>query len=947
MRLLFVVLIAAVASCARPRPPGYAVVDAATGLPVVSERANAPLPFDPRVRKGTLRNGLTWYVEPNARPADRVDIRLVLKVGSVLETDDERGVAHYLEHLAFNGTEHFPGTTLFTWLQSLGMRVGADVNAFTGHDTTTFLLQVPTDVDGTVDTALAVVRDWMDGIVFDDEECVRERGVVLEEWRGSQGLEDRLRAATLPLMFYGSLYADRSPIGTEASIQSLDCDTARAFHARWYRPELAAVVVVGDVDPEAIEAKIEAILGDLPRTPRGAPPRPEVPIPVVHPPQILRFQDAELGGRAVVVAHKAIVPESPSHAAYRTFLVDQLAQIVLAERLGLASTDPAAPFLAAQAGASGLAHPLVAMTLTAVPRPGEHGRALEALLRARRALVVHGVLPSELTRARRAMQTAMDGYYAERDATDTPTHADELVRNFLEDEPVPGIPYEYAMSLALLPAIDVAEVNAHIRSRSFLPADGRVVQLLAPADDTLPDDAAILAILARTDAETPPVPIDPEADTPLVPDPPAPGEVKIVGTDPALGTTTLRLSNGIQVLVKPTTLQTDEVVVRAVATGGLSLVDDADRYAGLAASSVVRQSGVGTLPVADLARRMGGRGVDVDVALGLWAETAGGISTVGELPTLFEWLYAALTAPRFDPAVFDRDMAARRDAIGRQESSPEGRFEAAWNRMLWQDHPLYVPWTDAELDTITLDAIERAWRARFADLSDLTLVVVGSVDVETLAPQLAQWVASLPGRGLVEEPADLGAARIPGPVTRRLEEPGLPSARVRVLFHAPWEPGSVEGLRLDAASALVEATLHESLREELGGTYGVGVDHTLEHNPTREATLQIDFTCDPARLDELLARMEAGLAEVVTQPVPPPMIASFREKNKRMRAAQVQNNGWWAASIASSIALGRDPATLLTFEADQDEVTADSIRDTLARLLRPEHRVTLIQTRAD
>lgn len=936
-------MVVALVSCTRGgAPPGYVYGD--DGLPVVLEDPDAPLPFDPAVHRGVLDNGLQWFVEHNGRPSGRAEIRLIVRVGSILEEEEERGVAHYLEHLAFNGTRNFPGRSLVAWLEGLGMRFGADLNAYTGFDETAYLLQVPTDDLGVVARAFDVLRDWADGIVFDDEECERERGVVLEEWRQSGGLSERLQAATVPQVFYGSRYVNRLPIGGEEAIQSLDCDKARRFYERWYRPELMGVIVVGDLDPAWVQEQIEDAMGGL------APAGPDAPERVIHTVPdhdevlVTRWTDPELSGRLVSVLHKTDVVQEDTHGGYRRFLVAQVAGLVLQERLGLRSTEPDAPFEIAGLTENALGLTRVAQALQAAAKPGREAETLRELLEVRRQLQVHGALPGELERARRALMTNMEAYYAERDKTDSSTHADELQRHFLEGEPVPGIPYEYALARVMVPTIDRDELDRWFRSARFLPAGGRVVQLLAPAGTALPSEEEVRALVAEIDEALPPPLEEVTGEVSLVADPPEPGEVVERSTDPRLGTTTLRLSNGVRVVIRPTDLQEDRVVVSGFSLGGASALPDELYLAGLMANRVVRASGVAGLSVRDLARMMGGRALDLDVSLSGDAEVFYGESTRAEWATLLEWMHAQVVDPRLDAEVFAEAVRSRREQIRRQLSSPESRMEAHWQQMLWQGHPQHTPWTEEELDSVSLASVEQAWRERFADLSDLTLVVVGSLSPEEAEEGLRQWIATLPGEGRKGEVVDRGARRRGGPWTEWIEDPDATQANVRVLFHAPWPDSLKDRMILDGLASLLEARLHEVLREDLGGTYGVGVSEGVSRHPEPRAVLTIRFACDPGRVDELLMAMDDVIEETRIEVWPDVVAASFREKNLRERETSMQSNAWWAGVIAGHLRRGEEPAALLEFDRWNDAVRGEAIQEAAEALLRPEHRVQLVQT---
>jgi len=415
-----------------------------------------------------------------------------------------------------------------------------------------------------------------------------------------------------------------------------------------------------------------------------------------------------------------------------------------------------------------------------------------------------------------------------------------------------------------------------------------------------------------------------------------------------LGTTTLRADNGIRVIVRPTTLQTDEIVVSGFQPGGSAALPPELYLASLVASQVASASGLQGMSVGDLARQMVGRALDADVSLGGWSEIFYGESTREEWPAMLELLHARITRPRFDPEVYAEIVAARREQVRRSMVTPEARLNDRWLRLVWQDHPNHVPWTEADLDRLSLADVERAWRMRLNDLSGTVLFVVGNITPDEARDALAQWVATLPGEGPDRANAapdlDDGARRPAGPVAEVLVDEAAVQANVRVLFHAPWEDGPAQRLILDGMGSLLEARLHEELREALGGTYGVGVSESIQRHPVEEAVLTIEFSCDPARVDELLAAMDEVIEETRTRTWPASVMGSFREKNLREREAAVQSNAWWAGAMAGHWRRGESPGVLLDYAQDNLRVTGAAVREAAVALLQDAHRVQLVQT---
>jgi zinc protease len=541
---------------------------------VAQERLDTKLPIDPKIKVGTLANGLRYYIRQNKHPEKRAELRLVVNAGSILETDDQLGLAHFVEHTAFNGTTHFARNDLVTYLQSIGVRFGADLNAYTSFDETVYILPIPTDTARIIDQAFTILEDWAHGQLFDSADVVNERGIVLEEWRGRRGAGDRMLQQWLPIAFRNSLYAKRLPIGTDRSIATATPARLRSFYQRWYRPDLMAVVAVGDFDPADIEGRIRKHFSALRRDPK-APPRLEPAVPPNAAPLVAIASDKEATSTTVGLYFKHPRTRSTTVADYRRDLVTQLYLAMLNDRLGELAQKPDAPYLAAGASKGGFfARELVPFSLSARVKEGGAERALEALLVEARRVQQFGFLQSELDRARADMLRGYERAHAERDKTLSRALAAEFIRNYLEDEPIPGIAYEYAIARHHLPGVTVQEVNA-LAARWITP-DNRLVLVQGPVRDGAPlsTESGISAALARG-SSTPVVAytknISGEA---LIPSLPTPGSIARVRLIPGVGVSEWTLSNGARVLVEPTDFKADEILFTAYSPGGTSLAPD-------------------------------------------------------------------------------------------------------------------------------------------------------------------------------------------------------------------------------------------------------------------------------------------------------------------------------------------------------------------------------------
>lgn len=938
-RILFVlVLIGCVPKLATT---GYAM--GPSGKIIVPDDPDAPYPVDPGVKIGHLPNGMTYFLEHNQRPAKRAELRMVVKVGSVVEQDNERGIAHFVEHMAFNGSERFPGQNAISDLEAFGARFGAHVNASTGFDETIYKLQVPTHDLRAVQTALQVFADQASRLTFDTEECERERGVVLEEWRLDQGLSQRLQDVTFPLFYAGSQYEQRLPIGTGDSLMTFDCEVARKFWARWYRPELMSVMVVGDVDLDKVEAMIQAEFAGL-TTPADAPPRPWFRVPDHAEPLVGIVSDREITTPTVGVHDKVDVIEENRHGAYIQYFLQQLAWIALGERLTIEARRPGAPFLDAGAGEGALGWQRGLSTVAATPRTGRELEAIEALLTEIERIHRYGFTAGEIERARALVKLNMEQYVTEEETTDSATHVDEQIRVFLENEPMPGIRYEGAMAEKFLPRITVDEVNAWAKAHLMVgPSRVFTMQLPAVEGAAVPSAEQVLALGAKVAASEIAAPAAEVTAGRLLTVEPTAGTVSVVGVDKATGATQLRLSNGVRVWVKTTRNVTDQVLFDAFSPGGTSLVSDADYASAMLAGDLLERSGSGALDAVALARSLAGRDVAVGGYLSSEFEGLYGGAREADLETMFQLVHAAFVAPRFSELEAGQLRDLRMDELRNRAKNPDDAFEDRWSSLIWKGNPRYANWTADEVATLSAARSEAVWRDRFADAEDFTFVIVGSATVQELTPFLERYVASLPTTPREETWKDDGVRQQSGVVQELLRTQGLPRARVRLRFHGEIANTPQNRNTLDGVAEVLGSVLRGQLREDLGGTYGVGVSAHVDDLPVSTYDLEIEFACDPARLQELVDALWNSLEFVRVFTPAREGVAIMARQRRADIESDLGDNGAWLRGMSAALQRAEPVSTVAGQQALQDTLTGPALRDMATRVLRLDDYVMLVQ----
>lgn len=896
----------------------------------------APIPLDPAVRVGRLPNGLRYYIRHNGRPEKRVEMRLVVNAGSVLEDDDQRGLAHFVEHMLFNGTRRFHKNDIVKYLESIGVRFGADLNAQTGFDETIYILPVPTDKPGLVARSFDILEDWASAALFDSLEVVAERGVVLEEWRGSLGADTRVRDKQFPVIFKGSKYAERLPIGLPEIIQGANPAPLKRFYKDWYRPDLMAVVVVGDVDAAVMERAIRRRFGALPRA-RNPRPRVAVSVPANETPLVTIVTDPEEQVTQVGVLHKHPPRASRTTGDYRTSLVSELYNAMLNRRLSELARKPDAPFSVASSGYGGFVRGVDAYQLVAVAREGTALASLEAVLTEARRVREHGFLPAELQRAKAALLRAYESAFAERDKTESAAYVGEYVNHYLEGEPSPGIAWELRTVQRLLPGISITDVNR--LGRDWITARNRVVTLSAPdkPGTPVPTEAELLAVFRKVDGATVAAWTENVVEGPLVASRPAPGRVVRETRLPELGVTDWRLSNGVRVLLKPTDFKSDEVMMRGWSPGGTSLASDEDVPSAALATTAAERGGVGEFDAVALGKKLTGIQARAGTFIDDATEGIAGNASPKDLATLFELTYARLTTPRRDSLAFEGFKAQVRPFLANRANSPEAVFGDTVSVTLASHHPRARPVNAEFLDKVSYDRAMQFYRERFADFSDYTFVVVGAFSPDSIRPLVEAWLGALPSTGRQETWRDVGVRPPAGLIEKRVRKGVEPKAQTLVLFHGEAEFSPAERHALRSVTELVEMRLLDNLREALGGTYSVSVGGSLQRVPRQQFSVTIDFGSSPERADSLYTVVRAVIDSVKAGQIDDADVARVREQQQRGLEVSLRENSYWLVNLSSRVENGEDPATLLRYGDLIQGLTKAKIQEAARRYFSGEN----------
>ncbi len=889
----------------------------------------APMPLDPLITVGELENGLRYWIRENSYPEKRAELRLVVRVGSLQEDDDQLGLAHFVEHMAFNGTEHFPKMDLVKALESFGMRFGAHVNASTSFDETIYFLQIPTDRQDIIDTAFQILEDWAHSVAFEDEEIDKERGVVIEEWRLGLGAGSRVRDRQLPVLFADSRYTERLPIGKVEVLENFPYEAARRFYRDWYRPDLMGVIVVGDVDTAAITAKIEEHFGALPRAEDGRE-REYTRLPEQEGTRFSIVTDKEATNSIVEFFQLQPLRRQAYHGSYRRSMVEGLFSRMFNRRLTEQAQQPNPPYLGARASQSIFIPTSEAFVLGAATPDGQVAEGLGAAFRELERVAQYGFAQSELDRDKNQLMRGFERIYTEREDQDSTQFAEEFTRAFLEGESTPGIDYEWALYQRFMPGITLEDVNAV--GERWMRENNRVVLVTAPEKEgvELPTEDELLAAIERADSGRLRRYVDTTTDRPLLEDTPEAGEIVDESTVPELDLTVWELSNGARVILKPTDFRQDQILFRGISPGGTSLAEDEDWVAASSAVQVVAASGFGGLSARQITNMMSDKVANVRPFVASLEEGVAGSASPRDIESLLQLAYLTFTEPRADDGIFSLIQQQMRASLANRDVSPDVAFQETLQRTLSQDHPRRRPISVELLEEMDLGKSFEFYMDRFADASDFTFVFVGNIDIDTLRPLVATYLASLPNIDRDETWRDEGVVPPRGVIRKEVRRGVEPKSRTSIVFSGGLDYESPEENALGAMAEVLQTRLREVMREELGGTYGVRVEASADNRPTEQYSISITFGSDPERAEELTGVVFEEIERLRSTLPEEQELLNVREGFRRQYELSLKENGFWLGQLVNSYRHAKDPLEILEYEETLQEITLETVRDSAA-----------------
>lgn len=889
------------------------------------------LQLDPEVRTGKLPNGFTYYIRKNKTPEKRVMMYLASKVGSILETDQQRGVAHFVEHMSFNGTKHFPKKELSNYLEKSGVRFGADINANTGLDETVYQLPLPSDNPELLANGLQIMRDWAQDANIEAEDVERERHVILEEKRFRQGLTQRYQEKSVPFYTNNSRHGLRFPIGTEEVLLKVTPEEIRSFYKDWYRPDLQAILVVGDVDVDQMEKNIKAKFSDL-RNPEKEKERPVYRATLTGKNQYMQFIDSELGGISLEIMKKELADTIITAADYRTSLLKKL----LAELVSIRFRR--LPIV----GFNQLTGGLSAFSVSLTTKPAETEQGLKSIWLELRRMEEQGFTKSELERVKKAHQYQMNEALKEKDKTASEVLIRPYLQHFLTGNVAPGIVKEAELTTALLPDITLDEINSLMKE--YMKATDRdiIVKSSEYNKAFLPDEATVLKWIESVYTQSLPPFEEDNLDLPLLKNEPAPGKITSVETVKQVDLQKITLSNGLTVLLKKTDFQNDQILIKGLAEGGTSLYSDADFENALNAANIVAAAGAGNYDALQLGKFMTGRKVQLSPFIVDQYQGFNGSTTKEDLPAALELLHAYFTEPRKDEESFQTLLGRTKEQLMNKEDGRSQVFMDTVGLVLGNYHVRRKPQSISRLNAIKLDRVLEIYKERFADASAFTFLFVGNIEEARIKPLLEKYLGSLPSTRKKETIRDLGINVPSGRISKMVYKGTEQKSSVVLAYSGAFDYNFENSIKMNAIADALKISLTQRLRDQEGGTYTPNVQMNLSKYPKTRFAMLVSFDCAPKNVEQLIASVQDELSKMKTSGPSAENLQKFKAARKVGLETGAKNNEFWLDYLTSQV-MNKEPLTqFFDYDAALNGITIKSVQLAAETYIQDKNYVKLV-----
>lgn len=918
-----------------------------TGLNAQNIKLDDPIPPDPAIKIGKLENGLTYYIKKNTKPEQRIELRLAVNAGSVCETDGQQGLAHFVEHMCFNGTKNFPSNRIIDMLEEMGVKFGAELNAYTSFDQTIYMLKVPADKEEWINRGFQVLEDWAHQVTLDDVEIDKERGVIVEEWRLGLGAEDRMQTKYIPVLLKGSKYADRLPIGKVEVIKSFPYDTLRSFYKTWYRPDLMAVVVVGDIDPKVAEEKVKEYFGRIPKT-SNPKPRVEFPIPGNTEPLISVVTDKEATGYSAMVFFKHPKSDNGTFGNYREQIMQMLYTGMLNNRLQEIAQKPESPFLYSGTGyGTFIGRSVDVYQLMVSAKEGQIEKSLEVVLTENERVRRFGFLSSELEREKKDILASYEKMAKEADKTESSSFADEFIRNYLDKESIPGIQKEFSIISEFLPGITLNEIN--MLGKEWV-TDNNIVALVTAQEKegiNVPTESQVHDIIKSVKDMKIEAYSENVTDAPLIAAMPVAGKVTKKTDNVQFGYTELLFSNGVRMILKPTDFKNDEIMISAYSPGGTSLYPDNDIMSAMLSSTIVTQSGLGDYDFIGLQKKLSGNTAKLSPYINELREGVNGSCSPKDLETMLQLNYLYFTGIRRDSTAFNAYISRMKNMIKPMRANPQVIFQDTLTKIISMNSPraIAIP-TEAQFDQVNLDRLLSIFKDRFTDASDFTYLMVGNFKTEEVTPLLEKYIGGLPSTGRTETWKNVTPDFPKGLVDVTVPKNSEPQSQVAMVWKGDfkWQDKYRQGFTM--LMNILSIKLRETMREEQGGVYGVSFNGNPVKFPEPKYTITSTWGCDPDSISKLAQTVLGEMTKIKKNGPTQEDLNKVKETLIRERETRLKENSFWLSSLQAYYLNGDRLLNLEEYKTFVNSFTAKDIKKVAGKYLDTESYVKVALTPA-
>jgi len=869
-----------------------------TVSPAQIQDLNKPIPADPNIKIGKLDNGMTYYIKVNKKPEKRVELRLAVNAGSVCETNGQQGLAHFVEHMCFNGTKNFPSNKIINMLEEMGVKFGAELNAYTSFDQTIYMLKVPTDSILWINRGFQVLEDWAHQVSMEDVEIDKERGVIVEEWRLGLGAEDRMMQKYIPVLLKDSRYAERLPIGKVDVIKSFPYDTLRAFYKSWYRPDLMAVVVVGDIDPGLAEEKVKEYFGRVPKA-DNPPVRVEFPVPDNSEPLISVVTDKEAMGINASVYYKHPKSDNVSFGDYRNQLMRTLYTGMLNNRLQEIAQKPESPFLYGYSNyGSFIGRSLDVYSLSVGAKENQIEKSLEVVLTENERARQFGFTATELEREKKDMISNYEKMAKEADKTESRSYADEFIRNYLDKECIPGILKEFEIVKGYLPEITLEEINK--LGKEWVTDDNMAALITAQEKEgvKVPTEEQVKDIIKAVKTKKIEAYVDKVSDVPLLAIIPAGTKVVKRADDKKSGFTELIFGNGVHMILKSTDFKNDEIVLSAYSPGGTSLYPDGDIMSATLATAVIGQSGLGDYDFIGLQKKLSGNTAKLNPYISDLREGVNGNCSPKDLETMLQLNYLYFTKTRKDESAFNAYISRIRNMIKPMRTNPQVIFQDTLSKIISLNSPrvIAIP-SEAQINQVNLDRLISIFKDRFADASDFTYMMVGNFKIDEVIPLLEKYIGGLPSIKRKEIWKDVTPGFPKGLLVVDVPKNSEPQSSVAMVWEGDFKWNDKDRQGFSMLMNILAIKCRESMREDQGGVYGVSVNGSASKLPKPKYTIQSMWGCNPDSIKKLTQTVLDEMVKIKKDGPTEVDLNKVKETLIRQRETQLKENSFWLTSL--------------------------------------------------